>query len=151
MTTFKFLSECSAEALRQVLDPETSRELNCPLADVLLRSVVVELLQRGESLDLDDPIIRRAMVGPDRCKHDRSIMGTCGSCDTEDHVVLALHKLSEDFRKEARAVKDQPYSSWGAPVVDAYERTYLEASEKIDRLKRAIIEGDDFPEEDTET
>lgn len=145
----KFLTECSTEALQQVFDPAVSRELNCPLADYVLRMMLVELLSRGEHPNLEDPIIHRAFVGPDRCKHDRSTMGTCAGCDQEGAVVGQLYKMAQGFRGEARKAHDESCSTFGIPVATAYERAYTEAAEKVETLMRAIIE-DDLPEEDDE-
>lgn len=67
MEHLRFASACNTEDLVKVFDPEYSKNLNCPLAEHVLRLLVIELIGRG--VDLNDQM-HEAFVGPDPKEKD---------------------------------------------------------------------------------
>ncbi len=126
----KFVEECSTESLAAVFDPEYASRLNCPLADHVLRSMLGELIRRGQELT---PAMRDLLRGPDECEHGRSTSGTCGECDRPLHPRLVLLKghANAERRREVLAeitnallaTSFQPYQlsegGWDCPDPEA--------------------------------
>lgn len=79
--TFKFLSECSTEALQDIFDPKYKKDLKCPFSDHLLRMIIAELYVRGIPFDEKT---REDFVGPERCIHGTDMFHDCYDCGDFD-------------------------------------------------------------------